>query len=53
MSILISLLIVVVVVAVCIWIVNQIPFPAGLGIVKTILIAIICILGLMKVLGYL
>lgn len=52
MEVLISLLILVVVVVVAIWLIKQIPMPAGLEILPTILIAIVVILGLIKVLGY-
>lgn len=53
MEILIPLLIIVAVVAVAVWIIKLIPFPAGLEIVKAVLIAIVCIIGLVKVLAFL
>ncbi len=49
METLISLLIIVAVVAVAIWLIRQIPWPAGLEIIGTILTVIIVILGLMKI----
>lgn len=53
MSILISILILVVVVAIAIWIINLIPFPAGTEIIKFVLIAIVAILALIRIFGYL
>ena len=53
MEILIPLLIIVVVAAVAIWLIRQIPLPAGLEIVQTLLVAIVVLLALVKVLGYL
>lgn len=53
MSIIISLLIIVAVVVVAIWLINMIPFPAGLGLLKTILIVIVVIFALLKIIPYL
>lgn len=50
MDILISLLIVVAIAAVAIWLIKQIPWPEGLGIIGTILIVIVVLYALSRVL---
>jgi hypothetical protein len=52
MSIIISLLVLVVFVAVAIWLVNLLPLPANLAIIKTVLIVIIVLVALSKLFGY-
>ena len=52
METLISLLILIVIVVVAIWLINQIPFPAGLEIIKTVLVIIVVVLALQKLFGY-
>lgn len=49
MATLITLLVICLIVAVCIWLINQIPAPVP-PIVRSIAIAIVIILALMKVL---
>jgi hypothetical protein len=48
MEILISVLIVVVIAAVAIWLIKQIPFPAGLQIIQTLLIVIVVVFALIR-----
>jgi hypothetical protein len=53
METLISLLIIAAVVAIAIWIINLIPFPPGLQIIKTIVIGIVAVMALIQVIGFL
>lgn len=49
--VLMTLLIVILIAMVAIWLIRQIPFPAGLQIVQTILIVIVVVIGLTKILA--
>lgn len=53
MEILIPILILVVIVAVALWLIRQLPLEGNLAIIKTILIAIVIILALIRVVKYL
>lgn len=53
MQAIIPLLIILLVAVIAIWLIRQIPFPAGLQVIQTILVAIVVILALVKVLAYL
>lgn len=53
MSTLLALVILVVIVVVAIWLINQIPFPAGLQIIRFLLIAVVVILALMRLFKFL
>jgi hypothetical protein len=49
--ILLTLLVIVLIVAVAVWLINMIPFPAGLEIIRTVLIVIVVVIGLTKLLA--
>lgn len=49
MEILIPLLVIAAIAVVAVWLINMIPFPAGLQILRTILIVIVVVIALLKV----
>ena len=52
MDALITLLILIAVIVTAIWLIKQIPFPAGLELLQTILITIVVVLALAKLLAF-
>lgn len=53
MEILITLLVIVAVAAVAVWLINMIPFPSGLEIVRTVMVIIVVVMALWRVLALL
>lgn len=53
MSALIAVLVIALVVAICFWIIRQVPFPPNLEMVRWILMVVIALLAIWKLLSYL
>ncbi len=51
MAILIPLLVILLIAIVAIWLIKQIPFPAGLEIIQTVLICIVVVMAVVRVLA--